>query len=93
MLLILSFAIAFIGCGDDYLRGSVSSSPDGKTYLVVADDNGGNCGPILVDGKEWKYKLNEAGLIQPGLHTIKCGGEIQFEIPSAVIFRFNYWGP
>ena len=91
----LLFAILLIlcGCDDGILRGSVSPSTDGKTYLVVVDDNGGYCGPILVDGKKWEYKINEQGPISPGTHSIECGGKIQFEIPHGVVFRFDYWGP
>ena len=90
---ILAIFVLLIGCGDGHLRGSVTSSLDGKTYLVVVDDNGGHCGPIIVDGKEWKYKIDEAGLISPGIHTIECGTEIKFEIPQGVVYCFEYWGP
>ncbi len=81
------------GCDKEHLRGAVKKSEDGNTYLAVVDDNGGKCGPIYVDGKEWKYKIGEPGPISPGTHFIKCGTEIEFEIPKGVIFQFNYWGP
>src|SRR5262245_2457053 len=88
------FALCLLGgCDDGYLRGSVKRSPDGGTYLAVVDNNGGECGPIRVDGAEWSRKLGEAAPVAPGLHTIKCGGEIQFEIPAGVVFEFDYWGP
>ncbi|WP_205720209.1 hypothetical protein [Fodinibius halophilus] len=74
------------------MRGSTKPSEDGKTYLSIVDDNGGKCGPILVDGKVWQYELNEAGPISPGTHTIECGTKIEFTIPDSVIFRFDYWG-
>lgn len=77
----------------EHLRGSVTPSEDGKTYLVVADDNGGQCGRILVDGKVWEYNINEAGPISSGWHTIECGTKVDVEIPEGVIFRFDYWGP
>ena len=80
-------------CGDDHLRGSVKPSQDGKTYLKISNDNGGKCGDILVDGKVWNYKINEPGLIEPGMHKIFCGAEIEFEIPKGVVFSFDYWGP
>jgi hypothetical protein len=80
-------------CDDGYLRGFIEKSSDEKTYLAVVDDNGGQCGPILVDGKMWPYKIGEAGLISPGRHKIECGGWINFEIPPGVIFSFDYWGP
>jgi len=85
--------IAVAGCDDGYLRGSVAPSNDGKTYLAVVDDNGGNCGPIIVDGKTWSYKINELGVISPGRHKIECGGWIEFDIPQGVVFSFDYWGP
>ena len=85
--------MAFIGCNDGHLRGSVEKSPDGKTYLAVVDENGGQCGPLMVDGKIWPHKINEPGPIEPGDHTIECGGKISFTIPSGVVFKFDYWGP
>ena len=89
----LTLFITLVGCADGHLRGAVTESKDGNTYLAVVDDNGGKCGPIFVDGKEWKYKIDQPGPISPGTHSIKCGTEIEFEIPKGVIFRFNYWGP
>ena len=91
--LTLIIIVLVAGCDDGYLRGSVEKSEDGKTYLVVVDDNGGQCGPLFVDNKLWEHKINEAGIINPGVHTIKCGTEISFEIPEGVVFRFDYWGP
>ena len=75
------------------LRGSTTVSKDAKTYLVIADNNGGGCGPIYVDNKIWDHKLNEQGEISAGPHKIKCGTEIQFEIPTGKVFTFDYWGP
>ena len=90
---LLIVAIAITACDDGYLRGSVTKSSDGKTYLSVIDDNGGKCGPIMVDGKVWPYKIGEAGPINPGRHKMECGGWINFDIPAGVIFHFDYWGP
>lgn len=84
--------VGLIGCGG-HLRGKVSPSPDGKTYLAVVDDNGGGCGPIRVDGEVWPHPIGQAGLIAPGEHRIECGGEIVFTIPPGVVFQFDYWGP
>ena len=92
-LVISGAVIALVGCSDGYLRGSVTKSQDGKTYLSVVDDNGGQCGPIIVDGKVWPHKIGEPGLISHGSHRIECGGWIDFEIPKGVIFSFDYWGP
>jgi len=90
-LLVVSIALA--GCDDGYLRGSVTPSSDGKTYLAVVDDNGGACGPLLLDGKRWPYKIGELGPVLPGRHRIECGGWIDFDIPQGVVFKFDYWGP
>ena len=92
-LLLLPFAIALVACDDGYLRGSVTISSDGKTYLAIVDDNGGGCGPIFVDGKIWSHSIGEAGLIASGRHKIQCGGWIEFDIPEGVVFHFDYWGP
>lgn len=84
---------ALVGCGDSHLRGSVEPSRDGKTYLIVADDNGGGCGPILLNGKPWPHDIGVAGEIAPGIQTIECGGSMQFDVPQGVVFTFDYWGP
>ncbi|HET6433896.1 hypothetical protein [Dyella sp.] len=80
-------------CSHRDLHGSVSRSPDGNAYLIVADDNGGQCGPLTVDGKLWAHPIGTPGQIEPGEHVIKCGGEISFSIPAQSIFKFDYWGP
>lgn len=89
-------AVLGAGCDDGHLRGSVSPSPDKSTYLVVADDNGGGCGQIFVDGKVWPHAIGVRGPIQPGDHGISCGDaapNITFSVPSGVVFTFDYWGP
>jgi hypothetical protein len=93
---VLLLAVAFTivtACGEGNLRGRWEKSTDGKTYLAVVDDNGGKCGPLLVDGKPWPYKIGEPGPISPGRHNIECGAGLAFEIPEGVVFRFDYWGP
>jgi len=90
---LLIATVTTAGCQKHGLRGKAEPSKDGQTYLVVEDDNGGACGPIFVDGKQWPHKIHERGPIVPGRHTIKCGTEIEFEIPPATIFHFDYWGP
>lgn len=93
-LLLFAFVPAIVtACGEGNLRGRWEKSSDGKTYLAVVDDNGGKCGPLLVDGKPWPYKIGEPGPIRSGRHTIECGTGLAFEIPEGVVFRFNYWGP
>lgn len=88
-----TFCILCVACDDGDLRGTFRKSKNGKTYLIVADDNGGQCGGIRVDGKPWAHTIGEAALIDPGPHRISCGGEIGFEIPKGVVYKFNYWGP
>ncbi len=82
-----------MGCQERELRGKIAQSDDGQTYLVVEDDNGGGCGPIIVDGKQWQYPIHVRGLVKPGHHVISCGGEIEFEIKKGTTFHFDYWGP
>jgi len=57
------------------------------------DDNGGQCGPLKVDGQLWPHSIGEVVPFQPGKHTISCGAEITFTIPAGVTFKFDYWGP
>lgn len=92
-LLSLLAPLLLCNCDDGHLRGSASPSKDGKTYLAVVDNNGGKCGPLLVDGQAWNFKIGEPGPIAPGVHTIDCGGTIEFEVPAGVVFSFDYWGP
>ena len=91
--MIVCAALLASSCGDRDLRGSFERSADGKTYLAVVDNNGGGCGPIFVDGKQWPHPIGHPAAIEPGRHTIKCGGEIGFKIPPGVVYRFDYWGP
>ena len=89
-------AVALVSCAScehSTLRGTFAATQDHKTYLAIVDDNGGHCGPIKVDGKVWPYAIGQAGQVEPGTHTIWCGGTIQFDIPEGVVFKFNYWGP
>lgn len=86
-------AMTALSCECRDLRGTISPSPDGKTYLAVVDDNGGGCSAILVDGAVWPHSIGEAAQIAPGDHKIECDGEIGFTIPEGSVFRFDYWGP
>ncbi len=81
------------GCDDGHLRGEVSKSPDGATYFAVIDNNGGQCGPLKVDGIVWPHPIGKVVPFKPGKHTISCGSEIAFTIPAGVVFKFDYWGP
>ena len=44
---------------------------------------------IKVDGKIWPYSIGQSGRIEPGRHTIACGGDIQIDIPRGVVFKFD----
>lgn len=88
-----AIVVAIAGCDDGYLRGDVSKSPDGKTYFAVIDDNGGQCGPMKFDGSVWHHAIGEIAEVKPGRHTLECGTPISLEVPSGVIFKFDYWGP
>ena len=89
--------LAFIfACGDGELRGHSEPSPDGRSYLVIEDDNRGACRKLLVDGATWTHPRGTAGEISPGEHTIKCGegdSGIGFSVRPATTFYFDYWGP
>ena len=90
-LALISLSFMFLACDDGHLRGSVQNSRDGKTYLLVADGN--NRDQIKIDGKVWSPPIGQAGEISPGTHVIDCNGEIEFNIPNGVVFKFDYWGP
>jgi hypothetical protein len=92
-ILICLAAAAFVGCSGRELRGRSTPSADGRTYLIIADDNGGQCGPLLVDGARWPHAVGVAGPVRPGKHTIACGTHVTIGIDSGQTFRFDYWGP
>jgi len=82
------------GCSDRDIRGGTSASKGGKTYLVVVESNGPECGVLKVDGKVWPHAIGEAGLAAPGRHSIQCGiPDIKSDIPPGQLFQFEYWGP
>jgi hypothetical protein len=68
-------------------------SPDGKTYLVIEDDEGPACRSIKLDGKPWPHPLHEKAAVEPGGHRIEACNEIRFDVPKGTIFHFDYWGP
>jgi hypothetical protein len=87
MIRVVFFAawlVLCVACAHRQLRGSATPSQDGHTYLAVMDDNG---------GKVWPFPSGQAGRVEPGSHTIECGGSIQFDIPKGVLFQFDYLGP
>jgi hypothetical protein len=89
----ITAALVLCACSEGELRGRAVASADGGTYLVVEDDNGDQCGPLRLDGHEWKSPLHVPGRISPGVHEIACGGAVQFEVQEGTTFHFNYWGP
>lgn len=82
-------------CFREDLRGDSTRSPDGKTYLVIKDDNGGACGPMKLDDQVWPHRINEPGPITPGIHKLECGdsGSVQIEVRAGKTYHFDYWGP
>jgi hypothetical protein len=91
-LWLLCAALSLASCDSD-LRGNTAKSEDGRTYLVVADDNGGACGPLLVDGAPWKHPIGQRGEVAPGSHTIECGSAMAFQVDRGTVYTFDYWGP
>jgi hypothetical protein len=75
------------------LRGRFKPSPDGKTYLVLENNNGGKCGPLLVDEKEWLHGLNVKVEVAPGEHSIECGTWMGVTIQQGTTYYVDYWGP
>lgn len=75
------------------LRGWYKPTQDGKTYLVIEDDNGGECGPLLVDKKEWLHGLGSEGEVEFGTRTIECGTVLSITVQEGTVYYLNYWGP
>jgi hypothetical protein len=50
------------GCAASDIRGQSTASPDGRTYPIIADDNGGKCGPLLVEREVWPRPINRPGM-------------------------------
>jgi hypothetical protein len=93
LVVLISVVLLGSACHQRNLRGSFAASQDGQTYLAIVDDNGGNCRSVRIDGQPWLHRVGEAGQISPGDHTISCNGDISFNIPSGVVYKFDYWGP
>ena len=95
ILLLLFLFLGGVGCFREDLRGDSTRSPDGKTYLIIEDDNGGQCGPMKVDDRVWLHAINEPGPIAPGVHQVACGdsGTVQIQVREGMTYHFDYWGP
>lgn len=71
------------------LRGWWKQSNDGRTYLVIEDDEGGdgdNGRQCFLDGKPWPHKVGERGEIQPGGHEIGCLAKVGFTVEAGTEF-------
>ena len=93
---LLALPLLLAGCSDGDLRGKSVPSTDGGTYLAIDDDNGGGCGPLMVDGRDWTTPLHVSGKIEPGTHVIQCGPNdpgIQVDVKAGTSYHFDYWGP
>ena len=92
---LITAVLVIAGCEPEHLRGRAEPSADGRTYLVIDDDNGGACGPMFVEDREWPTPINRPHPISPGQHVIRCGqdGSIEFEVSPGTTFHFEYWGP
>ena len=94
LVAMISLALLSSACDQGNLRGKFKPSEDDQTYLIIADDNGGNCRSVRIDRKPWLHRIGEPGRIAPGHHTVSCnGGDIGFDIPPGVVYQFDYWGP
>ena len=92
VMIAAGFALA--ACSGREPRGTTHASNDGGTYLVVTDDNAGNCGLVSIDGKHWPHGLDERAPISAGDHTLRCqDSEYSFNVAKGSVFKFNYWGP
>jgi len=92
-LLCVSLLTGCVACSGNDLRGSISPSPDGRTYLNIVNDNGGKCGPLTVDGEVWSHPIGQPGAIRPGVHVLACGTQVSISVPAQTVFKFDYWGP
>lgn len=93
LALVMLMMVALAACAERELRGYVKPSADGGTYLVVEDDNGGKCGPMILNGKEWMHPIGKPGAVQPGEQILECGAAIGFTVEAGTTFYVDYWGP
>ena len=93
-ILFIALLLVLGGCSQSG-RGAESPSPDGNTYLIVEEPEGGGGSGcvILVDGAVWRHRSGVQGEIAPGEHVIKCTTPIRFSIRQGTVFSFNNWTP
>jgi len=77
------------------LRGHYQTSIDSKTYLIIEDNNGGQCGPLMVDNRIWPHAIHAKAVVNPGPHSIACGSgnSLEISIKQGTTYYFDYWGP
>ena len=92
-ILFVAALLAVAGGCSQSARGSESLSPDGNTYLIVEEPEGGGCPVVLVDGAVWRHRSGVQGEIAAGEHVIKCTTPIRFTIRQGTVFSFNNWTP
>lgn len=90
---VLMCMLCATGCQERELRSYNEPTKNGQTFLSIDDDNGGGCGPMLVDGRRWPYPIHTPGRISPGRHVVECGGSIEVRVRQGTTLHFDYWGP
>ena len=88
----------FHGCTRRDLRGWWKASDDGKTYLVIEDNEGeglhkGTRNQCTLDDHIWPYQIGERGEIAPGVHEVACPAKVSFKVQAGTEYHFDYWGP
>ena len=95
LITVIAFYFVFLSVNRT-LRGWWTKSHDGKTYLVIEDDDGGEGDDgrqCFLDGKLWPHKIGQRGEIEPGGHELGCPGKVGFKVNAGTEFHFDYWGP
>ena len=94
--LLLGTSFYFYSCRNRNLRGWWRATSDGKTYMVIDDDDrgtGADGNQCYLDGKPWPHKVGERGEIEPGEHEVGCPANVGFVVQPATEFHLDYWGP
>ena len=94
--LLLGVSYYFYSCRNRNLRGWWKDSSDGKTYLVIKDDDEGSGdegNQCFLDGEPWPHKVGERGEIEPGNHEVGCPAKVGIVVRRGTEFHLDYWGP